>query len=92
MIYYDSHHNSMFKEKEIEPPNLVDVLLHLDLDEGIRIEDCVGCLSYITRAANEYTINICKGSDEMWEYAKTVEEAYRILRSYIKEPFKAWLY
>lgn len=82
----------MFEEREIQPANLLYTLLQLDSDEGIRIHDNAGCLSFVTRSAVEYTMNICRGSDEKWEYAKTAEEAYKILRTYIKEPFKAWLY
>ncbi len=82
----------MFEEREIQPGDLLNTLLQLDFDEGIRIHDGAGCFSFVTRSAVEYTMNICRGSGEKWEYAKTAEEAYKILQTYIKEPFKAWLY
>lgn len=82
----------MFAEREIQSKDLLNALAHLDFDEGIRIHDSAGCLSFVTRSADEYIMNICRGSEEKWEYAKTAEEAYAVLYNYIKEPFKVWLY
>lgn len=82
----------MFEEREIQSGDLLNTLMQLDFDEGIRIHDSGGCLSFVTRSAIEYTMNICRGSGEKWEYAKTAEEAYKVLKANIQEPFKAWLY
>jgi len=82
----------MIEEREINASGLLDALAHLDPDEGIRIVDNCGCVSFVTRGINEYTLNICRDSDEKWEYARTAEEVYEILCRYVKEPFKVWLY
>ena len=82
----------MYREKEIKPNDLFSTLTQLDLDEGIRIQDDVGFLTFITRSANEYTVNICMGSGEKWEYVNTSREVFSIFRRYVKEPFRVWLY
>jgi len=82
----------MFEEKEILPSNLLDALANLDFDEGMRIHDSSGCITFITRSASEFCLNICKNSDEKWFYANTPEEVYGMLKKHLREPFKAWLY
>jgi len=82
----------MFEEREVMPANLLDVLANLDLDEGIRIHDSTDCVTFVTRIASEFCLNICKGSNEKWVYASTAEEAYNMLKKHLKEPFQIWLY
>ena len=82
----------MFEEREVLPSNLLGALANLDFDEGVRIHDSSGCMTFVTRSASEFCLNICKDSDEKWLYTKTPEEAYAILKKHLAEPFKAWLY
>jgi len=82
----------MFEEKEVLPSKLLDTLANLDLDEGIRIHDSSDCITFVARSASEFCLNICKNSDEKWLYVNTAEEAYAMLKKYLKEPFKIWLY
>jgi len=82
----------MFEEKEVLTSNLLDALTNLDFDEGIRIHDSSGCITFVTRSVSEFCLNICKNSDEKWFYANTPQETYEILKKYLKEPLKIWLY
>ncbi len=82
----------MFEEREVLPSNLLDALANLDFDEGIRIHDGSGCITFVTRSASEFCLNICKNSDEKWFYANTPEEAYETLKKNMMEPFKVWVY
>lgn len=82
----------MLKDKEVLPSNLLDALADLDFDEGIRIHDGSGCITFVTRSASEFCLNICKNSNEKWFYASTPEEAYEMLKRHLREPFKAWVY
>lgn len=82
----------MFKEREVLQSNLLDGLANLDFDEGMRIHDSSGCITFVTRSASEYCLNICKNSDEKWFYASTPEEVYEALKKYLREPFKIWVY
>jgi len=82
----------MLKERPVSPSQLLDTLANLDLDEGLRIHDSSECVTFVTRSATEFCLNICNNSNEKWVYANTPEEAYTILKKYLKEPFKVWLY
>jgi len=82
----------MFEEREVPQSNLLGALANLDFDEGMRIHDSSGCITFVTRSATEFCLNICKNSDEKWFYANTAEEAHIMLKKYLKEPFKIWLY
>lgn len=87
-------HNNflMFEEKEVLPSNLLQALANLAFDEGIRINDSSGCITFVTRSASEFWLNICKNSEEKWFCADTPQEAHEILKKHLKEPFKIWLY
>jgi hypothetical protein len=82
----------MLKERPVLPSKLLDTLTNLELDEGLRIHDGSGCVTFVTRSATEFCLNICNDSYEKWSYANSPEEAYRTLTKYLKEPFKVWLY
>jgi hypothetical protein len=82
----------MFEEREVQPSSLLNALTNLDFDEGMRIHDSSGCITFVTRSVSEFCLNICKDSDEKWFYVHTAEEAFEMLKRQLKEPFKIWLY
>ena len=82
----------MFEEREVQPSKLLDALTNLDFDEGMRIHDSSNCITFVTRSVSEFCLNICKNSDEKWFYSNTAEEAHNILKKYLKEPLKVWVY